>query len=59
MIKRTKSIRAVEALEAVKKRINIELERIDVESNWSGPVVYKNVKEKVLEIIDEQLEKEA
>lgn len=49
-----KSIRAVEALGAVKERIDIELDQIDVEINWSG----KDVREKVLEIIEEQLEKE-
>lgn len=55
MVKRNKSIRAVEALEAVKKRIDIELDRIICESDWHG----KDVREKVLEIIEEQLEKES
>lgn len=53
-MKRTKSIRAVEALEAVKERINIELDRIICESDRRGKVI----REKVLEIIEEQLEKE-
>lgn len=54
MIKRTKSIRAVEALEAVKERIEIELDEFDVESNWSG----KDVRGTILEIIEDQLENE-
>lgn len=57
MIKRNKSFRAVEALEAVKERIDIELDQLDVESNWSGDL--EDVKGKVLEIIEEQLEKES
>lgn len=49
-----KSIRVVEALEAVKERIDIELDQLDVEIHWSG----KDVREKVLEIIEERLDKE-
>ena len=55
MIKRNKSIRAVEALEAVKERINIELEQLYAETYPDG----RDVREKVLEIIDERLEKES
>ena len=55
MVKRTKSIRAVEALEAVKERIENEVAELDVEVNKSG----KDVRGTILEIIDEQLEKES
>lgn len=53
MVKRTKSIRAVEALEAIKERIDIELNAYILVSSA------EEVREKVLEIIEEQLEKES
>ena len=46
---------AVEALEAVKEKINIELDQLDVEINWN----VKDVRTKVLEIIEEHLKDES